>query len=348
MLKIPWQNYQEEEIQGIIYQYFLSLNYKVDWFHLEDKHKERDMGCDLLCKKNGESIAIAVKKHPRASDTAQFRRLARKNYTKKIYLYVKTPTPEFRQSIRKYRNKVTIWQTVDLEKALRTTEVGLRILCCIYYSNSTFASMCFDFLSKLHNFTRSISQQDFSNHQKSLSISSKPMSHLWQLKDRAVTIRKSIELLLSILECSEFYNGVTPQALFVIFIETLRNLTFSMKSFIEIWGRMLVKNNSILIQTIRKYGNRSNWGDLWSFEQRLKCDLMYAPGILKKHLTNLRKIDEQDYEEYEQKWSRIYKERGKTYEPTPFLADFIREDFLRGHFNLGLALENTVDQMFEL
>ena len=71
MLKIPWQNYQEEEIQGIIYQYFLSLNYKVDWFHLEDKHKERDMGCDLLCKKNGESIAIAVKKHPRASDTAQ-------------------------------------------------------------------------------------------------------------------------------------------------------------------------------------------------------------------------------------------------------------------------------------
>jgi len=342
VLKIPWGEYSEEEIQGIVYQYFLSLDYRVDWFHLEDKNKEKQMGCDLLCSKDKETIAIAVKKRPKSEDITQLQRLARKNYTKRIYLSVEKPTPSFRDSAKKYGEKIVTWEIGDFERLLRTEDQGLQILACIYYSNSDFVKVSVNFLTNLHSVTKVIDRQEIARNV------SKPMPCLWQLKDLAVTMRKPVEILLSILEDPTFVKGVKSDASFVIFLKTLESLEWSMKSFVDIWTRMLKNDDSILRQTLLKYGNRSNWGDLWHFEDRVKTDTMYAPGTLKNHLGGLGKIEKKEYEKDEQKLSVSFKRRGIQYEPVPYLVNYIRESFLRGHFGLGLALENTIDQMFEL
>lgn len=343
MSAIPWKDFEEEEIQGILYQYFISLGYKVDWVHLIERPLEKKIGCDLLCTKDEKTMGIAVKKKPRSKDHEQFKKLSRKSYDQKLYFYVQTPSLSFMNQIKNYSSEVEMLRMREFEKKMEDTEVGLQILCFLCYSNSHFIDLATSFISELLKFTKNITKEELDK--KVL----KPMPELWQLKDYTVTMRKSTEILLSILEESIFYTETSPKVLFFIFKEILWMLAHNMNGFCQTWKKMLKKEKCLLSQTYHKYGNRSNWLGLWTFVRYLTQSGIYSPGILKNNLENLWKIDKSAHEKEQANFSALLKKKmGRIYVPRPLFAEFVTERFLRPHFGFALSLEGLIDQMFEL
>jgi len=41
-MPIHWDKFSEIEVQGILYQHFISLDYKVDWIHFIEPPKKRN------------------------------------------------------------------------------------------------------------------------------------------------------------------------------------------------------------------------------------------------------------------------------------------------------------------
>jgi hypothetical protein len=210
-----------------------------------------------------------------------------------------------------------------------------------FSSNSNFIESASKFLSELVEGTK------LSSNMTSPSYS-KPLSELWQLKDRSVSMKKSIESFLSILEEPILYSELDRESLFVIFKKSLSILTNNMNDFCLVWSKMVRKDKSILPQTYHKYGNRSNWLGLWAFRSYLQESKLYSPQNLEEELRNLWVIEKESYERQEREFARLLKkERGQDYVPTPFLANFVREDFLRPHLNFAYSLESLIDQMSE-
>jgi hypothetical protein len=58
---IPWEKFEEMEIQAVIKLLFESKGFTVHWRHSEDRVHEE--GADLVCSKGSKSVAIAVKKN---------------------------------------------------------------------------------------------------------------------------------------------------------------------------------------------------------------------------------------------------------------------------------------------
>jgi hypothetical protein len=193
-MPIYWDKFSEVEVQGILYQHFLSLDYKVDWIHFIEPSKEKKLGCDLVCRKNGETIGIAVKKKAGIRDYEQVKKSAQKNYDRKLFIYLKTPSISFTEKIGKYTSKVEVLSISNFEKELENHETGLMILSCIHYTNSLFSELAGKFLLELANLIKEKTKDDLQRE------TIKPMPELWQLKDYTAAMSRSIELLLSILE----------------------------------------------------------------------------------------------------------------------------------------------------
>jgi len=226
-MPIYWDKFSEVEVQGILYQHFLSLDYKVDWIHFIEPSKEKKLGCDLVCRKNGETIGIAVKKKPGIRDYEQVKKSAQKNYDRKLFIYLKTPSISFTEKIGKYTSKVEVLSISNFEKELENHETGLMILSCIHYSNSLFSELAAKFLLELANLIKEKTKDDLQRE------TIKPMPELWQLKDYTAAMSRSIELLLSILEKDWFYEKSEPKVLYFIFQEVLKSLGSMMEGFVR-------------------------------------------------------------------------------------------------------------------
>lgn len=339
-MQIPWEDFDEIEVQAILYQYFLSLDYKVDWIHFIEPTREKNLGCDLVCTKNKETIGIAVKKKPRAKDGYQVKRLAQKKYSRRFFVYLKTPSVSFIEQTKNYSSRVEIMDIREIEKEMRKNEIGLIILCCINYSNSGFIQFVEKFLKEIS----SIVKEKTSN----ISKEAKPLPELWRLKDQAVAMSRSIELLLTIFEKTWFYAETDPQVLYLIFNEVLGDLENKMYNFYSVWQKLLEKNKGLIIKAHDKYGTRSNWLGLWNLGDYLIKTKVYAPGILRHNLKKLTKIDKTEYEKLEKELSLLFEERGRVYAPTPILADFVTEKLLRAFFIFTDSLEGIIDDIFEV
>jgi hypothetical protein len=238
-MPIHWDKFSEIEVQGILYQHFISLDYKVDWIHFIEPPKEKKLGCDLVCRRNGETIGVAVKKKPGITDYEQVKRLAQKNYNRKLFIYLETPSISFTEKIRKCTSKVEVLSISDFEKELENHETGLMILSYIHYSDSLFSKLTAKFLLKLANL---IKEKTTDNLQRETI---KPMPELWQLKDYTAAMSRSIQLLLSILEKDWFYAKTEPKVLYFIFQEVLKNLGSMMEGFCQTWQHLLMKNKCL-------------------------------------------------------------------------------------------------------
>jgi len=340
---ILWKNFDVVEIQGIVYQYFISLGYKVDWAHAANRSRRKKIGFDLLCEKDGKRIGVIISKTPGPKDRERIEKLAEKNYEEKMYLYVTLPSLSFMEQIGSYSENVKMISMNEFEQKMQDTEVGSQILCHIYYSNSKFIKLANDFLFELLNLTKNSTNED------SYKKLDKPLPELWQLKDHSVMMKKSIETLLTLLDEPMFYAKIGTKNLLHIFKQALGTLEYNMYGFYQTWAKLLNKDKNLVRQTYRKYGNRSNWLGLLTFGHYIARFMLYSPGILLNNLKSLSAIDKDLHEKEEAKFAALLKkEAGRIYVPTPLFANFVREDFLRPHFGFALSLEGLVDQMFEL
>lgn len=338
-LKIPWDEYSEEEVQAVLKLYFESLGYKVDWLHMEDRRMEE--GIDLLCKKPKESIGITVKRKPVSRDYGQLIKLANSKCRRKIYVYVYKPTPTFRKKAGRYKKRVEFWNPRSIEKTFQTTQVGLCLLYDLYFSNSPFAEEVAKFLTELRSLVK---------NKKEVPMQSFPMKKvggLWQLKDAVVSMHKSLELLLEIFEDETIMSNINEMTIFRIFLITLERLTFNMHKFIDLWKKT-TRGNSLLFGAYEKFGDRSNWYNLWVQESDLQEVLIFRPSIMWENLDKLGKIEEKAFEDIENKFAELIEKNGRHYQRRTMFLYVITNSFLRANYALMLNLEGVVDQLFDV
>lgn len=339
--RVPWNEFDTVEVQGVLYQYFINLGYNVDWVHIA-KTSHRKSEWDLLCEKDGRTIGIIVVTIPDSKDFQKLKRLYQKDYDRKIYVYVNPLSVSFKEQMGKYSNTIEMLSINEFEQEILDTEIGTQLLCCVYYSNSEFVRLARVFLAEIMHLTK--------NYRiKNLNKVSKPMPELWQLKDYSFTMKKSMETLLYVLEEPIFYAETGTENLLHIFKQAMGTLTYNMSGFYQTWKKILNNNRRLIQTTHHKFGNRSNWLGLWTSAHYMHRSSLYSPGLLSSNLDSLRPIDKDAFEKGEAKFAAmVKKETGRNYVPTPFFAEFVREGFLRPHFSFALSLESLVDQMFEL
>jgi hypothetical protein len=339
---MPWHSYIEDEVQAILYEYYASKGYDVNWYHRDDKRMEKAAACDLLCKKNEETIGIAVKKRPCAEDAEQVKRLARKGYSRHVYVYVDDPTLEFRQSMKHYKNKVDFWNPQFVENMLQNDDIGLSILYDVIFSNSYYLTKVVETV----DFTKKWSEENSLNIVDSSEHN--PLPQLIRLKDEAVLLHKSCELLLGILEEKEMIRGTNSKALFALCLHTVDYYGRALGSFLDTWKALHSKNPIIMKKVHDKYGHTSPFKNLWSYEYWSKGLFFYRPGVLKGKLKEIPLIETDEYEAREDKYVELFEKEGKEYERTPFFMEAIRENFLRKQITFFLCLEDIVDMMLDL
>ena len=338
-LRIPWDEYSEEEIQAILKQYFESLGYKVDWLHMEDRRMEK--GIDLQCTKRNKSIGIAVKRKPVSSDHRQLVDLVNSKCKRKIYVYVYKPTPTFRVKVERYKKHVEFWNPKLIERTFKKTQVGLCLLYDLYFGNSPFAEKAAAFLTSLHSLVKSKKKIS------SRSFPLKKMGDLWQLKDSVVSMHKSLGLLLETFEDEAVIANINEIAIFKIFLIALESITFSLHKFIELWEKATA-DNSLIFQAYEEWGDRSNWFSLWHQAADLEDVSIYRPGIMRENFDKLSKIDKKEFDEVEDKFAEQLEKNGKQYHRRTLFSYTITNRFLRSNYGLMLDLEGVVDQLFDV
>ena len=339
--KIPWNEFEEVEIQGILRQYYASLGYKVDWSHTAKRSEKFEMNFDLICAKDGKTTAIIVKKSLTLEDLKDFQKTDSMNYNEKICILVNPVSLSLMGKMDSFDRKLKIVDMADIERKMRSSDEGSQILCGVYYSNSEFVIEAIKFVFQIHRIAEEKKEDE--------SDINKPMPKLWQLKDYAVTMEKSLESLLNLMDNSAFYAKASREQVMNVFMQGLGIITHCMFGFNRIWKELLKENKSLVKQTYAKYGSRSNWLGIWTYGNYIIRADDYSPGVLKDKMMTLEPINKEMYDEDERKFASMSKiHGGRTYVPTPLFANFVREDFLRPHFGFALSLENTVDQMFEL
>jgi hypothetical protein len=339
--RIDWNDFTELEIQGILRQYFASLGYAVDWKYMMGRSEKHVLGCDLLCTKNGRTTDLLVIKTLKTEVFAKLRELLSREYTERICVFVNQPSPTLRNKLISLTEELKLINIRVLEHEMQDSDVGSQILCMIYYSNSEFVGTAIRFVYELNKLTQKTEEV--------VEIIKKPMAKLWQLKDYSVSMEKSLEALLTLLDEPAFYTNASFTELMHVFKQGLEILNHCMYGFNRTWKELVREDRNLIRQTHAKYGSRSNWLSLWTYGGYFVRSDVYSPGILMEKVKTLEAIDKDTYEQDEVEFAALSKNNGgREYVPTPLFSNFVREEFLRPHFAYALALENTVDQMFEL
>lgn len=92
--EIPWKDFDEVEIQGLLKLHFEDLGYKVIWRHRQDPANEEGVDLECIRKTPANRVVIAVKKKPKHDDISQVLELSNTDANRRIYVYVEGCGPE--------------------------------------------------------------------------------------------------------------------------------------------------------------------------------------------------------------------------------------------------------------
>jgi hypothetical protein len=192
MLFIPWNEYNEVEIQAIVSRLFTLRGYTVRNQHLADRSREK--GADLIASKKGEveKLAIQVKKKPTSVDVAQLHQLAKRLEETKKLIYVEEPSTDFLNEATAYLRKIDFWDREKLTKEILCDDAYLALLLSISGTQSA------RYLLEIQSLLLACYKE---TKGKSLSKIELPKPTyelyqlLWQAKDRACTLGKGLLLV---------------------------------------------------------------------------------------------------------------------------------------------------------
>src|SRR6267143_6075864 len=122
---IPWEEFSEREVQGILKIHFEVLGYDVTWRHHDDPANER--GIDLECsrEKGHAKVLVSVKKRPKKEALSQIVELSDEPADKRVYVYIGGASQSFRDKIPKFKRRVEFWNEEPLEERLSDTGLAL-------------------------------------------------------------------------------------------------------------------------------------------------------------------------------------------------------------------------------
>ncbi|HAC14786.1 MAG TPA: hypothetical protein DCE78_02400 [Bacteroidetes bacterium] len=265
---IPWSEFSEVEIQGILKIHFERLGYDIIWRHREDPANEK--GIDLECshKITQKKILIAVKKKPKVNDLGQVLQLSQHSADHRIYLYLNGAAQSFRDQIIKFEPTIEFWDETKLEFALNESHLAI----WIKIDNSNTIQAINKINRTLFTAIKSPSGNTFPKPNK------KMLETLWDLKDRAVTLSKCATLIQFMFEDSKRFGEINYQQIQDLQMWCLDFLyTYSLISLLHSFDALSEEWKRIFAYTYEGTKSRSNWYMLVS-----SIHTEYVPGNVEK------------------------------------------------------------------
>jgi len=176
-----WDKIEELGILDCIEEVYSRKKYSTKNFHRTDRRHE--MGVDLLCKKDKEQIAFAVKKKPRKEDIEQLNSFIKTTKgMRRIYVYIDPPTRPFEDKLKKVQDCLEIWDSERLHKELVSGESPYYLR--LYFSSHPIFENLTGSIRILHKTRRT----DYVRHR----FTTTEADALWLLKDNIVKLRSTL------------------------------------------------------------------------------------------------------------------------------------------------------------
>ncbi len=277
-IEINWDNFNEPQIQALIAILFHSIGYYPENLHKADRAREE--GADLVLKKRNHSIALAVKIKPKNRDRQQLSDLSKRGEDKKIYVYIRTPSGKFRDSMGEYEGIVDFWNRDKLNNFFVTNNLAFTV------------SLIFDD-NDLSQTIRQAQKTLFGLLQKSRKLKkrapapldSQTFKLLFRLKDDGVSLYKTNENVITLLEKPiNFKNRELNEHFFKLFLEYLDILNTRLKSFLNYFGIFYARNEDLVNNSIIENDGRSHW--LWLLQYRPDNSLPALKNELREAIKN--------------------------------------------------------------
>jgi hypothetical protein len=297
---IPWNKFEEMEVQAVIKLFFESKGFTVHWRHLEDRVHEE--GADLVCFKEDKSVAIAVKKKPLKKDLYQLLELNNFESDEKIYVYSGKAAVVFENQRKEYPH-ITFWTFVDLQQSLLSEafEIGFNLIA----DNMPFTLECLSLFQKIRSFVISSDHIEKSpvlpDFQKKSLI-----SQLWDLKDRISVLHKSCKVIQALFESKVLPENMSYQKIISLFSLGLNFLLIdSLQQFNRNIDSILREYKPLLIESYLRTRGRSNWK---IFQSLPPFDFMHVfqPGSVIEKCLQLQQQDKMfeniPEEAYSEEW----------------------------------------------
>lgn len=247
---IPWSDFSEIEIQGILKMHFERLGFKVTWRHCDDPANEK--GIDLECthKKNHKKIIIAVKKKPKVNDLGQVLQLSQHDADRRIYLYINGAAQSFRDQIVTFESTIEFWDEKAFEKNLDESRLAIWLKI-----DNSFAIRAINSINNtIFTTIKNASEKPVPKPNRVI------FETLWDLKDRAVTLSKCATLIQFMFEDSSRFGKMSYQEIQELQIWCLDFLyTNSLISIIHSFDSLSTNFKITLMQTHENTNGRSNW-----------------------------------------------------------------------------------------
>jgi hypothetical protein len=331
-VEIDWTQFNEPQIQMFIALLFQSIDYTVENWHQADPARED--GADLILRKHKESIAIAVKIKPKSQDRSQLIDLSRRKVNKKIYVYIQTPTGKFHDSMMEYKGQIDFWDPKKLNAIFISNNFG-------FASNIIFDSHD---LSNTINETR---QMLFGIRNKCLKLKKidvktldwQSLMFLWRLKDIGVTLNKSNESIITLLEKPINIKNKQLNKHFVkIFLVYLDVLNDRLNSYLRYFQVFYEENRDLVHNSIISEIGRSHWSHL----QQYRTDYNSISSLQKELKEAIRDKEQQKRQASSNKSNKYLNEMTKNNDIWAIMEFRVRNLMI-----FGAGTEEIIDDIFK-
>ena len=252
-IEINWDNFDEPQIQALIAILFHSIGYYPENLHKADRAREE--GADLVLRKQNQSIALAVKIKPKNIDRQQLSDLSKRGEDKKIYVYIRTPSGKFRESMGEYEGIVDFWNRQKLNNFFVTNNLGFTV-SLIFDDNDLSQTIrqaqktLFELLQKCRKLKK----------RAPAPLDSQSFKLLFRLKDDGVSLYKTNENVITLLEKPiNFKKRELNEHFFKLFLAYLDILNRRLKSFLNYFDIFYARNEDLVNNSIIENDGRSHW-----------------------------------------------------------------------------------------
>ncbi len=292
-IQIPWDSYTEEEIHTIVSMLYLNLGYSVETLHKSDRANEK--GADVVVRKGDESIAIAVKLKPDKNDRPQLLDLARREETRKVYIYIQTPTSSFFDNMKLDAANVEFWNAKKLNDFFLDSDLRFSaILIFDKHDLTRHLEMVRFFLSKLWFSSKNLKKK------KVKPLDKNSFFVLWRLKDMAVTLHNINQINRHLFEEPLFFKDKNLDKHFLrTFLDYLGFLESKSFHLFQLLAEFYTMNPDIVTNSVIEQANRSHW--LWIGSYRPLNNIDNLEEALEQAIkdTDLLKRLDKDYPDLE-------------------------------------------------
>lgn len=329
--QVPWKEYSEEELQGILAFLFRHEGYNV--YNAYEKSRRGKVTADLECTKPAETgkILIMVNKKPQQKDIQRLNTFARRRARAKIYVYIEEPSGAFREAMKR-TSRVSFWDSRKLTS--ETFSRNLRFYLSLIIENHIERTSYRITLS----FCRFYLDLDEGNIKvgEPAKADAEMLNLLWNAKDRSASLHKSLRTMQEIFENTDLSSPAkkTTESVVKGFLRGLFDLRDNSLRPLEIlFSQFITRYPDNFAQFCIQTKGASNWIFF----------MTHVPELLPNHIIRALKKEEEE----SVKLKQFLAKTGVSFDSPDSICSILG-DLSRITANGAYWLEDTIDDLLSI